>query len=45
MTDSIATPAKTESAQPDFSHGLLYLCTFPGHSASMWGVLIVTGTE
>jgi hypothetical protein len=23
MPDSIATPAKTESAQPDFSHGLL----------------------
>jgi hypothetical protein len=27
MADSIATPAKTESAQPDFSHGLVDLCT------------------
>jgi hypothetical protein len=28
MADSIATSAKTESAQPDFSHGLLDLCPF-----------------
>jgi hypothetical protein len=28
MADSIATSAKTESAQPDFSHGLLDFCTF-----------------
>jgi hypothetical protein len=27
MADSIATPAKTESNQPDFSHGLLDFCT------------------
>ncbi len=27
MPDSIATPAKTESVQPNFSHGLLEFCT------------------
>jgi hypothetical protein len=31
MQDSIATPAKMESAQPDFSHGLQDFCNTRKH--------------